>query len=50
MNLKFFRYHRANYRLEKKFKKHSGENINHLGVRKNMRGCILEVNSAGLRW
>ena len=34
----------------KKFKKHSGENINPLGVHRNMRGCILEVNSEGLGW
>ena len=34
----------------KKFKKHSGENINPLGVHRNMRGCILKVNSEGLGW
>ena len=48
MNLKLFRYHGAKYRFEKKYKKHSGENINPLEVHRNMRGCILEVNSEGL--
>ena len=33
--------------LGKKFKKDS-EEINPLGVHKNMKGCILEVNYEGL--
>ena len=48
MNLKLFRYHGAKYRCEQKYKKHSGENVNPLEVHRNMRGCILQVNSEGL--
>ena len=33
--------------LGKKSNKDSGE-INHLGVHRNMRGCILEINCEGL--
>ena len=35
--------------IEKKIKKYSGE-INPLGVHRNIRGCILELNSEGLGW
>ena len=49
MNLKFFYNHGEIYRFEEKFKKYSGE-VNLLGVHRNMRGCILEVNSEGLGW
>ena len=44
MNLKLVLNHGGIYRFEKKFKKYSGE-INPLGVHRNMRGCIFEVNS-----
>ena len=47
MNLKSFCNHGGIYRFEKKFKKYSGE-INPLGVHRNIRGHILEVNSEGL--
>ena len=36
------------YRFGKKFKKDSGEE-NPLGVHRNIRGCILEVNCEELR-
>ena len=49
MNLKLFHSHAGIYRFEKKFKKYSGE-INPLGDHRNMRRCILEVNSEGLGW
>ena len=35
--------------LEEKFKKNSGE-INPIGVHRNIRGCILEVNCEGIGW
>ena len=35
--------------LRKEFNKYSGE-INPLGVHRNMRGYILDVNSEGLGW
>ena len=44
INLKLFRNHGGIPRFKKKFKKDSGE-INPLGSHRNMRGCILEVNS-----
>ena len=47
ISLKLFRNHGGIYRFEKKSKKHSGR-INLLGVHRNIRGCILEVNSEGL--
>ena len=47
MNLKLFCKHGGIYRLQKKFEKYSGD-INHLVIHKNMRGCILEVDSEGL--
>ena len=43
MNLKLFHYHGAKYRFEKIQKSLWRE-----GVHKNMRGCILKVNSEGL--
>ena len=49
MNSKHFFNHSGIYKFEKKIKKYSGE-INPLGFHRNMRGCILEVNSAGLGW
>ena len=49
MNSELFRNHGGIYRFEEKFKKYSRE-INSLGVHRNMRGCILEVNSKGLGW
>ena len=36
-------------KFEKKIKKYSGE-INPLGIHRNIRGCVLEVNSEGLGW
>ena len=47
MNLKLFQNYGGIYRFEKKIKKYSGE-INPLGVHRNMRGRILEVNFEGL--
>ena len=35
------------YKFEKKMKKYSGD-INLLGIQRNIRGSILEVNSEGL--
>ena len=49
INLKLFRNHGGIKRLEKKFKKYSGE-INPLWVHRNMRGCILKINSEGQGW
>ena len=49
MNLILFCNHGGIYRFRKKFKKDSGE-INPLGVYKNTRGCILEVNCEGIGW
>ena len=49
INLKFFCNHGGIYRFEKKFKKYFGE-INPLEVSRNIRGCILEINSEGLGW
>ena len=42
------RNHGGKHRLEKKFKKYSRK-INALGVYKNIRRYIIEVNSEGLR-
>ena len=47
INLKLFCNHGGIYRFRKKFKKDSGE-INTLGVHRNMRGFILEINCEGL--
>ena len=49
INLKLLRKHGGMYRLRKKFKKDSGD-INSLGVYRNIRGCILEINCEGLAW
>ena len=49
MTLKLFRNHGAIRRFEKKFKKYSGE-INPIGVHRNMRGNILDVNAAEMGW
>ena len=49
INLKIFYNHGAIYRFRKKFKKDSGE-INPLGVHRNMRVCVLEINCEGLEW
>ena len=49
INMELFRNHEGIYRFHKKINKYSGE-INPLGVHRNMRGCILEVNSEGLGW
>ena len=49
INLKLFRSHSGIYRFRKKFKKDSGE-INPLGVHRNIRECILEINCEGLGW
>ena len=35
--------------MKKKIKKYSRE-LNLLGVHRNMRGCIFEINSEGLGW
>ena len=48
-DLKLFRNHDRIYMIEKKFKKYPGE-INPLGVHRNMKECILQVNSEGLGW
>ena len=49
ITLKLFHNHGGIYRFRKKFKKDSGE-INPLGVHRNMRGSILEINCEGLGW
>ena len=49
ITLKLFHNHGGIYRFRKKFKKDSGE-INPLGVHRNMRVCILEINCEGLGW
>ena len=49
ITLKLFHNHGGIYRFRKKFKKDSGE-INPLGVHRNMRVCILEINYEGLGW
>ena len=49
INLKLFHNHGGIYRFRKKFKKDS-EKMNPLGVRRSMRGCILEVYYEGLGW
>ena len=48
-NLKLFCNHGGIYRFKKKFKKYSGK-TNTLGVHRNIRGCILEINCEGLVW
>ena len=47
MNFKVFCNHDERQMSEKKINKYSGE-INPLGVQKNMRGIMPEVNSEGL--
>ena len=42
-------YYVGPYKLEKNVKKYSRE-INPSGVDRNMRKCVLEVNSDGLGW
>ena len=49
ITLKLFHNHGGIYRFRKKFKKDSGE-INPLGVHRNMRVCILEINCERLGW
>ena len=49
MNLKQLCNHGGIYRFQKKIKKYSGE-INPLGIHRNIRQRILEVNSEGLGW
>ena len=49
MNLKLFCNHDGIYRFEKKFKKYPRE-ISLLRIHRNIRGCIIEVNSEGLGW
>ena len=46
---KVFPKHDGISRFEKRFKRYYGD-INPLGVHRNMRGCILEVNSERLGW
>ena len=48
LNIFFFFFNLAGiYKFEKKMKKYSGD-INPLGIHRNIRGSILEVNSEGL--
>ena len=49
INLKLFRNHGRIYKFEKKFKKYFGE-INALVVHRNLRGCILEVDTEEIGW
>ena len=49
INLKLYSNHGGIYRFMKKFKKDSG-GIDPLGVHRNMRGCILEINCELLGW
>ena len=47
INLKLFCKHRWTYKSKKKFKKYS-EEIKPLGVHRNIRVCILQINSEGI--
>ena len=49
INLKLYSNHGGIYRFMKKFKKDSG-GIDLLGVHRNMRGCILEINCELVGW
>ena len=49
MNLKLFRNHGGIYRFKKKFNKYYGE-IKLIGVHRNIRVCILKIDSDGLGW
>ena len=49
MNLKLFCNHGGIYRFMKNFKKDSGK-LNPLGVDRNMRACVLEIDCERLGW
>ena len=49
ISLQLFCNHGGICRFRKNLKKDFGE-INHLGVHRNIRDCVLEINSEELTW